>query len=351
MSAGNEQPPGGRRIRTGGGAGDQTMVPDADFSSYYGRNIVKPSPWEADIPAYLFSGGLAAGTALIAAGADLTGRPALCRVSRLTSLGAIAFSGVALVHDLGRPSRFLNMLRVAKLTSPMSVGTWLVTAFGGAIGVAGAAELVDMLPAEVRREPLTWLPPLARPAGLAAAVAAPALGTYTAVLLSDTATPSWHESYRHLPFVFAGSAAAAPGGWVMVVSPLEESGPARRFAVGGAALELAAEPLMERHMGVTAEPLHRGRAGRLMTAARVLTAAGALGAALSGRSRALSALSGVALVAGSVCTRFGIFEAGQESAKDPRYTVVPQRDRLRRRDAAGHDRSGVGLVSENDRIT
>ncbi|MDN5896227.1 MAG: polysulfide reductase NrfD [Nocardioides sp.] len=319
---------GGRRTRRGGGGkGDRSMVPEVEFTSYYGRNIVKPAPWEADIPAYLFSGGLAAGTSLIAAGADLTGRPALCRAARLTALGAIGFSGAVLVHDLGKPSRFLNMLRVAKLTSPMSVGTWIVTAFGGAAGAAAAGEVVDMLPDQVRR-PLRWISPLARPGGLAAAALAPALGTYTAVLLSDTATPSWHSAYRELPFLFAGSAAAASGGWAIAVAPLVESGPARRLAIGGAALELVAEPVMERSMGITAEPLRQGKAGRLMSAARVLTLGGAVGALLSGRSRTLSVLSGAALVAGSVCTRFGVFEAGQESAKDPRYTVVPQRERL-----------------------
>ena len=109
------------------GGGEVSMVPEAEFSSYYGRPIVKPAPWEHDIAAYLFSGGLAAGSSLLAAGADLTDRPALRRVSRLGALGAWGFSMAALVHDLGRPERFLNMLRTEKLTSPMSVGTWILS--------------------------------------------------------------------------------------------------------------------------------------------------------------------------------------------------------------------------------
>jgi formate-dependent nitrite reductase membrane component NrfD len=88
------------------------MVPDARFTSYYGRPIVRPAPWSADIPAYLFFGGLAAGGSLLAAGADVTRRPALRKVSRLTALGSMAVSFAALVHDLGRPSRFHHMLRV-----------------------------------------------------------------------------------------------------------------------------------------------------------------------------------------------------------------------------------------------
>jgi hypothetical protein len=313
-----------RRRRKGGG-GERRMVPPAKFTSYYGRPVLKASPWEKEIPAYLFLGGLAAGSSLLGAGADLTGRPALRRASRITAFAGITVSFGALVKDLGRPERFANMLRVAKPSSPMSVGTWILTVYGPLAGAAAAAELP--LPGVLGR--LTRL--LGRPAGLAAAAVAPAVASYTAVLLSDTATPTWHDAHRHLPFVFVGSAAAASGGMALVLAPLGETGPARRLAVGGAVLELAVERQMEQAMGLTAEPLHEGRPGQLMRASRALTAAGALGAVLGRRSRLLSAVSGAALVAGSACTRFGVFEAGQESARDPRYTVVPQRERLQRR--------------------
>ncbi|HLN76983.1 MAG TPA: NrfD/PsrC family molybdoenzyme membrane anchor subunit [Nocardioidaceae bacterium] len=322
---------GGRRKRRGERSGGEfSMVPEAKFSSYYGRQIVKPSPWEADIPAYLFSGGLAAGTSLLAAGADLTGRPGLRRVGRLGSIGALTFSMAALVHDLGKPSRFLNMLRTAKLTSPMSVGTWILSLYGPFAGAAAAAEMVDMLPAGLRVGPLRLVSQLGSPLGLIAAVTAPPVAAYTAVLLADTATPSWHEAYRELPFVFVSSAAAASGGFGMLAAPKGESGPARNFAIGGAVVETLMERRMERSMGITAEPLHEGRAGKLMKAAKVLTIAGAATSLLSRRSRTMGVLSGAALMAGSVCTRFGVFEAGQESARDPKYTVVPQRERLER---------------------
>lgn len=313
------------------GGAERSMVPPAEFTSYYGRPVVKPSPWEADIPAYLFSGGLAAGSSLLAAGADLSGRPALRRSGRLMALAAVGFSGAALVHDLGRPSRFLNMLRTAKPTSPMSMGTWILSTYGPFAGLAAIAEAVDLLPGGHRRGALALASSLGRPAGLVAGLTAPPLAAYTSVLLSDTATPSWHEAWRELPFVFVGSAAAASGGWGMLSTPVAQAGPARRMALGGAVLELAAEQRMERSMGVTAEPLHQGTAGRLMRLAKALTAAGAAGSLLAGRSRAVAALSGAALMAGSACTRFGVFEAGQASAKDPRYTVVPQRERLQQR--------------------
>lgn len=321
--------PSRRRGRRRGG-GERAMVPEADFTTYYGRPVVKPSPWEADIPIYLFSGGLAAGSSLLAAGADLTGRASLRRAGRITALGALGVSMGALVHDLGRPSRFLNMLRTVKLTSPMSIGTWILSTYAPFAGTAAAAELVGMLPGKRRSRLLRLLAAAGRPSGLVAGLTAPPVAAYTAVLLSDTATPSWHEAYRELPFVFVGSAAAAAGGMGMLSAPVAEAGPARRMALAGAVAELVMERQMERSMGITAEPLHHGTGGRLMKAAKALTAAGAAGSLFAGRSRAVAVLSGAALLAGSACTRFGVFEAGQESAKDPKYTVVPQRQRLER---------------------
>jgi formate-dependent nitrite reductase membrane component NrfD len=300
------------------------VVPDVEFTSYYGRPVVKKSPWEADIPAYFFLGGLAAGSSALAAGADLSDRPALRRTGRLGALVAITLSFVALVHDLGRPSRFVNMLRVAKPTSPMSVGTWLLTLYTPAAGIAAAAEVSGFLPRWVQRL-LRWF---GRPAGLAAAAAAPSVASYTAVLIANTATPAWHSARRELPFVFVGSAAAAAGGLGMLGAPVHEAGPARRLAVLGAIGELAAEQVMEQSMGLSAETLHDGEAGRLLRASKTLTVFGAAGALIGRRSRAVSAVAGAALVAGSACTRFAIFAAGQRSAEDPKYTVVPQRDRL-----------------------
>jgi formate-dependent nitrite reductase membrane component NrfD len=332
-------PAGGRKRKGGRGErGEQAMVPPAEFTSYYGRPVVKAAPWEHDIPFYLFAGGVAAGSSLLSAGADVTGRPALRRTGRVGSLVALTLSMVALVHDLGRPARFLNMLRVAKPTSPMSVGTWILTAYGPFAALAGAAELRGLLPRRLREGLVGRLLGLgARPAGIVAAGIAPAVASYTAVLLSNTATPTWHDAHRHLPFVFVGSACAASGGLGMLGAPVAEAAPARRLAVGGALLELAVAHRMERAMGLTAEPLHTGHAGTLMTTSKVLTIAGAAGTLLlAGRSRAAAATCGAALMAGSACLRFGVFEAGQASAKDPKYTVVPQRERVARGQATRH---------------
>ena len=330
-SPGRERDGARGRRRGGKGGAEQVMVPDADFTSYYGRPIVKPAPWEDDIAYYLFTGGVAAGSALLGAGADLTGRPGLRRVARLGSLGGLGLSIGFLVHDLGKPSRFLNMLRVAKLTSPMSVGTWILSLHGPFAGLASAAEVVSMLPAPWQRVgPLRLVTFLGRPAGLVGALTAPPVAAYTAVLLADTATPAWHSAHEELPFVFCGSAAAASGGLGMLGSPVAEAGPARAFAVGGAVVELVAERRMEQSMGLSAETLHQGTAGRWMRAATGLTVAGATGALVGRRSRVLSVLSGAALMAGSLCTRMGVYKAGMASARDPKYTVVPQRERADR---------------------
>jgi formate-dependent nitrite reductase membrane component NrfD len=313
------------RVQRNGRRGEQPMVPKAEFTSYYGRPILKAAPWSVDIPAYLFLGGLAGGSSVLAAGADLTDRPRLRRSSRVTALGALGLSFAALVHDLGRPARFINMLRVAKITSPMSIGTWVLTAFGPPVGAAAMSEFPKVLPAGSGRR---LVERAGRPAGLAAAALGPAVASYTAALIADTSTPTWHNAYRELPFVFVGSAASAAGGMGMLAAPTGEAGPARRMAIGGAALELAATHQMESSMGLTAEPLHQGRAGLLMRANKLLAAGSLLGSVFAGRSRAVAAAAGVAALASSVCGRFGIFYAGQASARDPKYTVVPQRERV-----------------------
>jgi polysulfide reductase-like protein len=308
------------------------MVPPAEFRSYYGRAIVKAPVWKHDIAAYLFTGGLAAGSALIAAGGDATGRPALRRAGRITSLGALVASTYFLVNDLGRPKRFLHMLRVAKPTSPMSMGTWVLSGFGAAAGVAAVAEAAPLLPERgVLGLARKVLPPIGAAGQYGAAALAPALATYTAVLLADTATPSWHAAYPELPFVFAGSALASGAGVGLIAAPCDQAGPARRLAVLGAALELYGAHRVETTKGILSEPYAQGRAGRLLRAGRALTVAGVVGAVVGRRSRTVSALSGLSLLAASVATRFGIFDGGVASAKDPKYTVIPQRERLAER--------------------
>jgi formate-dependent nitrite reductase membrane component NrfD len=285
--------------------------------------VIKEPAWGVpDVPGYLFLGGLAGASSVLAAGAQQSGYGELARVSKVAALGAISLSAVALVHDLGRPGRFVNMLRVFKPTSPMSVGSWLLAAYGPVAGAAAVSEVTGILPKA------------GRAATLGAAVLGPGIATYTAALICDTAVPAWHEGYREMPYVFAGSAASAAGGLGLLATHPDHVSPARSLAVLGAAVELIAKrQLLARLAGGSyeqslAEPYETGRTGAVLRLAEFLTAGGLAGAVLGRRSRAVSALSGASLVAASAMTRFGIFEAGMASARDPKYTIVPQRRRL-----------------------
>jgi formate-dependent nitrite reductase membrane component NrfD len=311
---------GRRKGRHRGGRRRRPMVPDATFTSYYGKPIINAPVWEPlDVAGYFFLGGLAGAGSVLAACAQLTGRPRTARALKISSLVAISGSLAALVHDLGRPARFLNMLRVVKPTSPMSMGSWLLMGYGPAAGAAAVSDVTGLFPR------------LGRVATAGAAALGPAVAAYTAVLAADTAVPAWHEAYRELPFVFVGSAAVAASGMALVAGPAEENAPARSAAVFAATLEVAVAKLMEHRLGMIGETYREGRAGRLMRAAAALSAAGAAGAAsLGGRSRTAAVLGGAALLTASACTRFGVFDAGMRSAKDPKYTVVPQRRRLQR---------------------
>ncbi|MFD8565915.1 NrfD/PsrC family molybdoenzyme membrane anchor subunit [Streptomyces sp. NPDC059639] len=294
--------------------GEELMVPHAEFGSYYGRPIIKAPSWAArDIAGYFFLGGLAGAGSVLAAGAHLTGRPRTATALKASSLAAVTLSAAALVNDLGVPSRFPNMLRVIKPTSPMSVGSWILSAYGPAAGVAALTAATGRLPRT------------GAAATTGAALLGPALATYTGVLAADTAVPAWHGAHRQLPYVFAASAVAAASGMALVVGPTGENAPAICAAVLAAASEQIAIRAAERDLGMVAETYRSGRAGTLLRCAEALTVAGAAGAALLGRrSRPAAVVAGLALLAGSACTRFGIFAAGIASAEDPRYTVGPQ---------------------------
>jgi formate-dependent nitrite reductase membrane component NrfD len=322
IGPGRQAPPGrnagpphrGRHRR-----GEQPMVPPAEFSSYYGKPVINAPVWQApDIPGYLFLGGLAGASSLLGAGAQLTGRPSLARAAKAGAFGAGCLSMAALVHDLGRPARFLHMLRVFKVSSPMSVGSWLLGAYVPATGVAAASAVTGRVPR------------LGAAATVGAALLGPAVAAYTGALISDTAVPAWHDGYPEMPFLFAGSAATAAGGLGLLAAPPEQNAPARNLGLFGACLELAAAHRMISRIGMVAEPYQTGRAGAYVKAGEVLAILGTIGSLASRRHRAVGAISGAALLAASAATRWGIFHAGLASASDPKYTVVPQRARLHR---------------------
>jgi hypothetical protein len=247
------------------------------------------------------------------------GNERLARNATFAGAAAIGVSPILLTADLGRPERFYNMFRLIKVTSPLSVGTWILSGCGTALGIAAGCEALGILP-RVKLAAQTVAGLLGLP-----------LTTYTAALVANTAVPVWHEARRELPFVFAGSAAASAGAAVAITTQPGQAAAARRLAVVGALLELAATKAMETRLGeLVGEPYRQGAAGRFTRLAKGCSGAGATIVALAGRRRTASAVGSALLLAGSLFERMAVYQAGSQSAADPKYTVVPQRERAAR---------------------
>jgi formate-dependent nitrite reductase membrane component NrfD len=285
--------------------------------SYYGRPVIKEPVWTPEIPSYFFIGGLAGASAGLGYMADLAGNGALARRAWAVSLAGIAVSPPLLIADLGFPRRFLNMLRLFKVTSPMSVGSWILSGAGCAISISAANALTGLFPG------------LSKAAKPSAALLGLPLSTYTGALIANTSVPAWREARSSLPVLFASGAAASAGAAATMLTPPQHAAPARRLALIGAAAELATASVMEHKLGSLGEPYHQGESGTLARTAKVLTAVGALAiGALGHRRRSAAVAGGAALMAGAAAERFAVFKAGVASAKDPKYTVGPQRERV-----------------------
>lgn len=299
------------------------MVPRAEPRSYYGQPIIKEPVWSPEIAWYIFVGGLAGASAPLAWLAEATGNRRLARPAWLVALLGAVISPVLLVKDLGRPERFLHMLRMLKVTSPMSIGSWVLSGFGATTGLAVMHELCG------------WFPRVGRLSKAASALLGHGLASYTAILLADTAVPVWHEAAGELPFVFVGSAVASAGAAGAILVPVIDAAPARRLALLGATVEQAATQVMEHRLGELGEPYHQGDAGRYAKAAKALTGAGAVTIAGLGRRRSAAVAGGLMVLAGSVFLRWSVFRAGFASAADPKYVVGPQRRRMAERETDG----------------
>jgi hypothetical protein len=300
---------------------ERAVVPDAEFRSYYGRPVLKEPVWKWEIAAYLFTGGLTAGSALLAAGCDLIGDAGSARTLRLATVAGAGASTALLVADLGRPDRFHHMLRVAKPTSPMSVGSWALAMFAPLATVAAAAGVSTHSPPAARF--------VARAAGLGAAALAPLLATYTAVLLADTAVPVWHDARRELPFVFGAGAAFSTGGLALLLEPDALVAPARGLLVGGGVGHVAASMAMKRRLSdVVARPYRNGRAAALTRAADAAAIVAVVLGAKASR-RWVRRTAGAAALAAAALDRFAVFEAGRASARDPAAVVMAQHNGAR----------------------
>jgi formate-dependent nitrite reductase membrane component NrfD len=307
-SGSDASPP--RRVNGGRGA----VVPAAEVRTYYDKPIIKEPVWTWEVPWYFFTGGMAGASSVLAGVAQATGHSELARAARRVGVAALLPSPALLTMDLGRPERFHHMLRVFKPTSPMSVGSWTLVTFSAAHGTATVlAEL-------------GWLPRLRVLAEVTAAALGSVMSTYTAVLLSDTAVPVWHEARRDLPFVFGAGSAASAGAAALLFAG-DDDGPARRLAAGGALVELAAVEVMRRRLGELGEPYELGDAGRFAKAAKLLAGTGGLLAGVARRSRPVKIAAAAFVLGGALCERWAVYRAGFISARDPKYTVGPQRAR------------------------
>lgn len=304
-------------------AGPDAADPDAARSdiAYYGQPIVKPPVWTWEVPAYFFVGGLSGMAAVIAFAALLMGAgpelASLCRSALwLAVLGAAASAGL-LVLDLGRPARFLNMLRVLKPRSPMSVGAWTLTAFGAA--ATFAAILAEMRFGGILGAPRAGVAALLVVAAGGAAVLGALLATYTGVLLAASAIPTWFAHRKLLPAHFGVASLGSAAALLELLG--YRLGALHLLGFAAAALEIALALVVELgHGGGEDRAVRQGRSGAMVRA----------GAALAGPLSLLARLAGwvpaaaLAFLAGAALSRFGWVEAGRASARDPRATLVAQ---------------------------
>jgi formate-dependent nitrite reductase membrane component NrfD len=290
-------------------------------TTYYDRPVLKEPVWIWAVPAYFYAGGVAGAAATLGAAASTSGVEELevlerrCRA--LAAAGTLAGTAL-LIHDLGRPERFLNMLRVVRPSSPLNLGSWLLS----------AATTTAVVAAVAARRPNAIGALGDASEKLAGALGLPLAG-YTAVLLSTTAVPVWQEPARSLPVLFVASAANGAASLLELAEAGEsERRTVRSFALAARVAELGAALWVERESGRVervGRPLKSGAAGAMLATAKVATA-GALALSLLGRrSRAARVLAGVLGTVGSAATKFGVFYAGRPSTMDPRATFELQR--------------------------
>jgi hypothetical protein len=297
--------------------------------AYYGQPIIKPPVWTWEVGLYFFVGGTAGMSGVLALAGVLTGHSlAFVRTALLVAFAGAILSPALLIADLGRPARFLNMLRVFKWRSAMSMGVWTLVTFGG---FATTAVLLTLaLPHLARADGA----PTALRAVLSVLIAGTAasgavLATYTGVLLGATAVPVWSSHHRLLPFHFGivalGSASAVLELLGFHMAALQGIG----LAVS--AIETAVGVWLElTRSNAQARVLAHGESGLLMRTAGLLTGPSALVLRLAGWWQ----LAAVSFLIGAVLSRYGWLHAGRASARDPEETLALQKGSREERVAA-----------------
>jgi formate-dependent nitrite reductase membrane component NrfD len=309
--------------------------------------LMKPPVWTWEVPLYFWLGGVAAGSSFVALACDVAGDRRSAAIARAVALGAVGPAPLLLIADLGRPARFLNMLRIFKPRSPMNTGAWCLVAFS-TVGAAAVG-------ADVARRPGA-----ARGLGAANALLGGYLGSYTGVLLAVTAVPLWARSRLLLGPIFVATATAtgaAATRLTLVARGLPAEHPTRhalaRLEAAAMLTELVLSTFNERRLGQVGRALGEGRAGSIFEVAKRSVQTGLALQALTRRlgPRAQDGASLCYLV-GGLAFRYAWVEAGKASARDDetvarmaRRRVTVDDDRFssprRRRSLRSRDRGPV----------
>jgi formate-dependent nitrite reductase membrane component NrfD len=273
--------------------------------------VIHAPVWTWEVPLYFWLGGVAAGASFVALACDLAGDHRSAQTARRVAIAAVVPAPPLLVADLGRPGRFLNMLRVFKPRSAMNAGAWCLVSFSAVEAAAVGADLAGRERA-------------ARSLGGAGAVLGGYLGSYTAVLLATTAVPLWARSRLLLGPIFVATATAtgaAATRLALVASGLPSGHPTRNalgtVETGAMATELVLSTLNKRRLGHLARALEEGRPGRLFRAAELAVGSGlALRFARRRLGPRAHHVASVLYLAGGLAFRYAWIEAGKASARD-----------------------------------
>jgi formate-dependent nitrite reductase membrane component NrfD len=293
----------------------------APVSDIHGPFIHAPL-WSWEVATYFWFGGMASGSAFVAFACDMAGDHRSAAIARKVALGAVAPAPLLLIADLGRPERFLNMMRIFKPRSPMNTGAWCLVAFSGSSGLAVGCDLIGR-------------PKAARALGALTSLFGSYLGSYTGVLLACTAVPVWARSRVILGPAFVATATAtgaAATRLVLVASGLPHGHPTRRAlgSIETAAMltELSLSALGERRLGDAAEALRAGRPGLYFRAAKGLVGLG-LSLRLVERRAGSGAqdLASVVYLAAGLLFRLAWVSAGKASATDDAAVAAMGRGR------------------------
>jgi Polysulphide reductase, NrfD len=309
-----------RRVDAPGAVPDGVLPLPGSIPGYYGAPVLKRPVWTWEVPFYFFVGGIAGASAVIAFAAHLFGAQAhLIRISLGIALISALVCPLLLIADLGRPGRFLNMLRVFKLRSPMSVGAWTLAVFGFGASLA----VISWEAARAGFAP-PWLGGLGWAGEAIAAVTGLVLLTYTGVLLAATAVPVWSKHRKLLPPHFAASAIGTAAGIIELFGFFIPATQILGFAA--AAVETLVGIIIEVRKRPWDAPLRSGKTGWTIRAGGALSGpVSLLIRILWHASPAGRRLSAACFIAGALISRYAWLWAGRASSQDTQALFATQR--------------------------